>query len=210
MSALQPQSGILRIRDEDIRRVDRIFAHEFLASICKKNASLSRDGLSHYIQSKGISDYKTYLQLLFSDKSGQEISTAINYLTTNLFLFHARVGIHTFFSGRKFSLNSRTPSRTGISAFWSAGCSTGEEPYTLAIACLTSFSLQTKPFGTRKSWQRDISEKVLIKAERGVFDADAISEVPPVWIRADILNGIRTSLFRVTPTIQKGSCFSQV
>ena len=64
---------------------------------------------------------------------------------------------------------------------WSAGCSTGEEPYTLAM--LLQEYAQTHPGFRFKILATDISTTVLAKAQRGVFASDVVAPVPPLLKR---------------------------
>jgi chemotaxis protein methyltransferase CheR len=64
---------------------------------------------------------------------------------------------------------------------WSAGCSTGEEPYTMAI--VLSEYLQTHPGFRFRILASDISNVVLAKAERGVYASDVATPVAPALRR---------------------------
>ena len=68
---------------------------------------------------------------------------------------------------------------------WSAGCSTGEEPYTLAIV-LSEYGL-THPGFRFRILATDISTRVLAKAEMGVYSSDVVSPVPPALKRKYIM-----------------------
>jgi chemotaxis protein methyltransferase CheR len=60
---------------------------------------------------------------------------------------------------------------------WSAGCSTGEEPYTIAIV-ISEFCEKNKLECTFKITGTDISTKVLETAERAIYKQDVIMQVP--------------------------------
>lgn len=70
---------------------------------------------------------------------------------------------------------------------WSAGCSTGEEPYTIAMtlrdACPASEGWDVRVLAS------DIDTAVLAKAERGVYDADRTGDVPPEMLHKHFLRG---------------------
>ncbi len=70
---------------------------------------------------------------------------------------------------------------------WSAACSSGEEPYSLAMTLLSEFPRESgwnvEVLGT------DLSTKVLAKAAKGIWPAEKISGVPPLYQRKFLLKG---------------------
>ena len=62
---------------------------------------------------------------------------------------------------------------------WSAGCSTGEEPYSIAITCLETFGMTEKNFHIFAS---DLSLKSLIKAREGRYSKEKMENVPPNYL----------------------------
>jgi chemotaxis protein methyltransferase CheR len=70
---------------------------------------------------------------------------------------------------------------------WSAGCSTGEEPYTLAIV-LSEYAL-THPNFRFRILATDISTTVLAKAEMGVYSNDVVSPVSAALQRKYFMRG---------------------
>src|SRR5690606_26788576 len=63
---------------------------------------------------------------------------------------------------------------------WSAGCSTGEEPYTLAMLLTDHFN-QSKPAWDTKVLATDISSKVLSQAKQGEYTVEELSTLPYQW-----------------------------
>jgi chemotaxis protein methyltransferase CheR len=64
--------------------------------------------------------------------------------------------------------------------FWSAGCSTGEEPYTLAMILLEEFAAQLKGW----TWEiiaTDLNDRSLARAREGLFDAYSLRNTPPLF-----------------------------
>jgi chemotaxis protein methyltransferase CheR len=86
---------------------------------------------------------------------------------------------------------------------WSAGCSTGEEPYTLAIV-LSEYGL-THPGFRFRILATDISTRVLAKAEMGVYSSDVVSPVPSA-LRRKYIMGSRapgSDRVRVVPELRR-------
>ena len=85
---------------------------------------------------------------------------------------------------------------------WSAGCSTGEEPYTLAMV-MAEYKLAHPGFQFR-IMATDISTTVLAKAELGVFSAEAVKPVPSDLRRKYFMRSRDRSsnLLRVVPELR--------
>ena len=153
------------------------------------------------LQIKSFKDYYYYLR--YNQLKDQELTEVIDSLTTN----------ETYFFREEFQLKTFTQeivpevcdrkARSGDKRLriWSAGCSSGEEPYTIAMLLLDMPSLrdwQVEIIGT------DISQKVLHTARKGVYGSSSFrntdasyqsrffSEVDSKWKVADQVKGLVT------------------
>jgi chemotaxis protein methyltransferase CheR len=126
------------------------------------------------VKMHGLSSLGEYIDYLFSEKGlKEELIPLIDVVTTNKTDFFRENQHFEFLTGsvlpELFSLH-RTAN------FWSAGCSTGEEPYTLAIV-LNEF------YGSNNSlryqiYASDISTEVLQRAFNGVYENEKVEPVP--------------------------------
>lgn len=124
--------------------------------------------------------YGEYCDLLFGENGNdEEITHMIDVITTNKTDFFREPKQFTFLS--EIALPELVKLHdTGIShplKVWSAGCSTGEEPYTLSIV-LKEFG-QNFPRYSYSILATDISTKVLEKAALGIYEEEKIDHVPP-------------------------------
>ncbi|XLZ67924.1 protein-glutamate O-methyltransferase CheR [Massilia sp. SR12] len=125
--------------------------------------------------------YSSYFQLIASGQSPEETQLAIDLLTTNETYFF-REARH--FEHLRALLLGR---RQGDAAFrvWSAACSSGEEPYSIAMVLADLLPPQ--------SWEvlaTDISARVLDTARNGHYPMARASHVPPEYLRRFCLKGI--------------------
>ena len=147
----------------------------------EKKRTLIEGRLTNYIVDKGFSSFSDYLQMLYADGSGNEQTQLVNFLTTN-YSYFLREWDHFEFLRNKILPELRTHITDHDLRIWSAGCSSGEEPYTIAMVLADYFGAD------RASWDMkilatDISQRALEKARTGVYDAEALEKVPAEWRR---------------------------
>ncbi|MBT1071645.1 protein-glutamate O-methyltransferase CheR [Geobacter chapellei] len=139
--------------------------------------------LSRRLATLNISTYKEYYQFLkYNRKKDQEMMDIMDILTTN----------ETYFFRESFQLKAFTEeiipelikkkTRQGIKTLriWSAGCSTGEEPYTIAMLLSDLPELhgwKIEIIGT------DISQRVLQHARRGVYGKSAFRATDETYLK---------------------------
>lgn len=91
-------------------------------------------------------------------------------------------------------------SETPQAKIWSAACSSGEEPYTVAMILA-----ETAPCHREKIWATDIDAKILAKAKEGVYNDRAVVSVPPLYLNKYFTKG--PDGFRVIPEIKSRVAF---
>jgi len=154
--------------------------------------SLVESRLATYVgREKDYPDYRTLLHALETNPSAELLGTFLNALTTN-FSFCFRDPIH--FQILAWYIHERGPSSRAL-RFWSAACSSGEEPYSMAITLLSH--RENLPSDTR-ILATDISTKVLAKAAAGVYRTDQVlPHVSPELARRWFTEGDEPGSLRV-------------
>jgi chemotaxis protein methyltransferase CheR len=132
----------------------------------------------HHLQ---FNNYGSYFQLISSGMAPEETQIAIDLLTTNETYFF-REARH--FEHLRSVLKER---RQGSAPFrvWSAACSTGEEPYSIAMVLADLLAPQ--------GWEvlaSDISARVLETARQGHYPMTRAGHVPQEYLRRFCLKGI--------------------
>ncbi len=140
--------------------------------------SLLQARLNKRLRATGIDSYDNYYGYLISNEDPREIVNFIDCISTNLTYFF-REQQHFDFLYNIFPdyLESKLKERNHRIRVWSAGCSTGEEPYSIAMCLLNSLSTQTNI--DIKILATDISTKVLAIAKKGIYGADKLKNVSP-------------------------------
>jgi len=131
------------------------------------------------LRATGVSDFDAYLKLLRSPAGDREVAGLLNAVTTNETSFF-RTSKHFDWLQTDFVDDLRQRAKQGTHPqqirIWSAACSTGEEPYTIAM-CLTE-ARHKVPNWKIEVHATDISEDALARARAGVFDSHVSDEVP--------------------------------
>ncbi len=169
---LSPAAAI-RITPEEFRLVQELIRQHCGLHFDDHNQYLIESRLSPRLQALGLRTFRDYyLYLRFHKSREAELEHLVNVLTTNeTYFFREPQQLRAFtlevlpaLREKKLAAGQRTL------RVWSAGCSSGEEPYTIAMLILDS--------GLFSSWQveivgTDISQRVLQLARQGVYGSSS-------------------------------------
>ncbi len=133
---------------------------------------LVKTRLSKRLRSLGVRNFQDYLDHV--EKDPAELGLMIDHLTTNKTSFFRECHHFTYLQSQVLpTLRQRgEPLR-----FWSAGCSSGEEPYSIAIFLCEELRDLTR--WDVKILATDISGRMLAKAREALYEEDVVGEVPP-------------------------------
>ena len=170
-----------------------------------------RARLGRRLQDLGYTTFAEYHTLLLADTSGTELTRFINAMTTNKTEFFREA--HHFDYLRGTWLPSRGPCRRASDRrlrFWSAACSTGEEPYSLAITLLDA--LDGGQGWDLRILASDIDTDVLAHAAEGVYPMEQITPVPRHMLPKYFLRGTgtREGHVRVKPAVRSLMTFRRI
>ncbi len=141
--------------------------------------------LSRRLRVLGLDSFRAYVDLLQSDAGKDEFSHFINALTTNLTAFFREMHHFEYLASEVLpALMKRNASSRKI-RIWSAGCSTGEEPYSIAMTVAESVP---------ESWDvqilaTDLDSNVLAHAEQGVYAENRLSGISKARLHRWFMKG---------------------
>jgi chemotaxis protein methyltransferase CheR len=144
-----------------------------------KKKILVESRLSSLLSERQIPDYETYLQSVFHDHTGKEMTELLNRITTNLTYFMREASHFEYLVHNVFPWLQRTVEDRDV-RLWSAGCSSGEEAYTLAML-LNDYFKGLNGWWDTKVLATDISEKVLNTAQKGIYSSEMVETLPASW-----------------------------
>ena len=143
---------------------------------------LVRARLGKRLRAGGFKSYRDYYEFVKADRTRRELAELIDAISTNTTQLFRENRHFEFLAGIVNRWASEGgPERRIFLRIWSAGCSSGEEPYSLAMtmdnAARHHPALQYKILAT------DISTHVLERARTGIFPAERLASVPPEFKR---------------------------
>jgi chemotaxis protein methyltransferase CheR len=151
--------------------------------------------LARRLRNLGLSTFTEYRSFL--EANPKEEVEFVNALTTNVTSFF-REEHHFQFLADLLGRKSRAGQGERRLRIWSAGCSTGEEPYSIAMTILETLGRQIEGWDV-KILATDLDTNVLTIAEQGIYPADRAKELSQDRLRRFFMRGTgeRARLVRV-------------
>jgi chemotaxis protein methyltransferase CheR len=163
---------------------------------------LVRARLVKLLRARGLTSYQDYYRHILADRSGGELTQLLDAISTNQTAFW-REPAHFLHLAQEILPVWRRQKRGKLAwRFWSAGCSSGEEPYTLAIVLLAT--LPASEVSASKIYASDLSTQALAQAERGIYPESRVAPLPQEWQRRFFQKGVgrREGCVRVKPEVR--------
>jgi chemotaxis protein methyltransferase CheR len=173
------ESSMMNMTDREFRQLRELVYERLGINLTEKKRSMLIGRLQKLLRTSGFKNFQDYYEYLVNDSGMKAMTELINRVTTNYSFFYRGKSHFEYFVQAVLpevvgSLKKRNSRDLRI---WTAGCSTGEEPYMLTM-------LMREFFGNEYGlWDggilaTDISEKVLTFALQGIYPEDRTKEVP--------------------------------
>jgi chemotaxis protein methyltransferase CheR len=202
----------LRISQRSFSRLAQFVTGELGIKMPESKVSMIQSRLLRRVRELGLESIDAYCEHLFSTNGAEaERSHFINAVTTNKTDFFREPLHFRYLTGTALPQLERTRDlgRSRTLFVWSAGCSSGEEPYTLAMV-LSEYAALHPPLRFQ-ILATDVSTKVLQTARAGIYARQLIAPVPPELRRRYLLQarGEQCSV-RVKPSLRESISFHQL
>ena len=197
--ALTTVPGEARLSDADLSRIVRLVYERSGITLHSGKRALVLARLQKRLRSGGFTSFGTYLEHVERDQSGAEITLLLDAIATNHTSFF-RESQH--FDFLKTTVLPSIEQGRQIRV-WSAACSSGEEPITIAITLLDA--LDGKDASRVRVLATDLSTKALAQASSGVYKMDRVANIPLETLRRHFQKGLgeQAGTARVAPHIRK-------
>lgn len=195
-------SGIPTMSSAELAALGEFIYRELGIVITPAKKTMLEARLHRRLRALGLSSYSEYLDYLRSAKGMEvEVPQMADCVTTNTTCFLREAQHFDFLVATVLPpFLERHPGETF--RLWSAGCSSGEEPYTLAMA-LSDFRERSPGFAF-SILATDVSTRVLEEARRAVYPMEDVECLPLAWKRKYLLRSKDRSrgLVRVAPEVR--------
>jgi chemotaxis protein methyltransferase CheR len=165
------------LHDGDFRKIANLVMQKTGIVVSDRKRAFISGRLGRRLRALGLSSFSEYCRLLESSNGEPERHMLVNAITTNHTAFFREP--HHFDALVKSVLPTIADGqskRNGRLRIWSAGCSTGEEPYTLAMVLCEQQSML--PDWDIKILATDLDTNVVAHARAGLYDADRLKSIP--------------------------------
>lgn len=166
----------------------------------KKELVTSR--LSKRLRALNLNSFSEYCELIQSRAGEEELVNLIDCISTNHTFFFREGGHFNFLRDNVLPAWLSSNNRGKTLRIWSAACSSGEEPYSIAI--LLEEEKRKNPELNYSIECTDISTKILKKASDGIFAEERLREVPSFITRRYFQKGFGewAGNYRVHPDLR--------
>ncbi len=191
------------ISARDYARLSELIYREAGISLGTGKKTMLESRIRRRLQELDLPSYRSYCEYLFGPGgSRREIAHFIDVVTTNKTDFFREPRHFQFLTATGLSELAMGCANGRALLIWSAGCSTGQEPYTLAMV-LSEYA-QAHPGFRFRVLATDVSNTVLRKAELAIYSSDEVQPVPPELRRKYLLRGREkgSNRVRVTPELR--------
>lgn len=196
--------------DAEFKRFSELIHSEFGIKMPPTKKVLLQSRFQKRLRALGMSSYKEYCDYVFSKEGHeQERSHLIDVVTTNTTHFFREPKHWDIMDNIVMpELWSRGIGRNADLRIWSAGCSSGEEPYTLAMV-LHEWAESHSGFGFNVL-ATDISRKILAEAQRAVYTMDKVTDVPMHYKKKYMLKSKNGKLVKMDAMLRNKITFQRL
>ena len=199
--------GEFAFTSDDFARVAALLREDSGIHLPDSKATLVYSRLAKRLRALGLESFADYCKLVSSDAGVDERRSMLAALTTNVTRFFREP--HHFDHLRDHTLpplleEARAGGRV---RFWSAGCSSGEEPYSMALTLLSAMpeigELDVRILAT------DIDPVIIARARAGLYPKEAVSAIPPA-LRSRWLEPADGDRWGMGPAVRRLVAFNEL
>jgi len=176
----------IELGDGEFQRIRRLVKARAGIELAAGKRTLVYGRLARRLRELGYRSFAPYLDLVESGDS-DEATRFLNALTTNVTEFFRESHHFDLLAERVLPELRRTHARDRRVRLWSAGCSTGEEPYSLAMVVAESFLAESG--WDVKILATDIDSDVLARAAEGVYSDERVGRIGGDRLKRHFLRG---------------------
>lgn len=195
---------MLEISQNDFLRLVTFMKSNYGIDLSKKK-QLIMGRLSNTIVAKGFTGFPDYIDHIINRAPADDLGEMINRLTTN-YTYFMREKTHFDFLRDTILPYLVETKKDRVLSIWSAGCSSGQEPYTISMVIKEFLGSQASSWDTRVL-ATDISQNALKAAQEAVYDTESLSNLPDSWKRKYFTKTSQPEIMSVSPELKSNVIF---
>jgi chemotaxis protein methyltransferase CheR len=198
-------TGLMKMDDASFERLSTFVTKEYGIKLPESKKLMLESRLSKKVRTLGMTSYGQFLNHIFSEEGKKaDLIDVIDLITTNKTDFFREAQHFQFLTNQFLPQYPQRHIR-----IWSAGCSTGEEPYTIIMA-LEEYKQRNGDL-SYSLLASDISMRVIQEAYDGVYSLDRLEPVPLEFRRKYFLrNKQNPALARVKPFYRQKIVYKRI
>jgi chemotaxis protein methyltransferase CheR len=175
------------LKPGEFEKISQLAYKHFGVDLRQGKQALVEARIGKKLRELKMPSFQMYYDYVTSDKSGDALATMVDVLTTNHTSFFREPRHFDFLRETIFPTLRNRPEIH----IWSAACSSGEEPYTIAMSLLEAFPDEAR--AKLKIRATDISNRVLTTARNGIYPAERVANIPNEMLHRYMLKGQKTA-----------------
>ncbi|MBI3562453.1 MAG: protein-glutamate O-methyltransferase [Gammaproteobacteria bacterium] len=209
MPPAQPREREFELTDQDFTYFRDLVGQHTGITLGEHKRQLVYGRLSRRLRELRLTSFGDYCQYV-ETHADTELTEVINAITTNLTSFFREQHHFEHLATAALPEIQARNTRSRRLRIWSAGCSTGEEPYSIAMTVAETFP-NHKHWDTR-ILATDIDSQVIACGQKGVYPDERIKDISPERARRWFLRGTgaNANKVRVSPRLQELIAFRQL
>ncbi|MDH4129855.1 MAG: protein-glutamate O-methyltransferase [Spirochaetota bacterium] len=183
----------IQLSNNDFKKLRDLVYKNSGINLQEDKMSLMSARLGSILRSRKINSYSDYYDLVQKDESGQELIILLDAMTTNQTYFFREINHFNFLKDNILPeiIEIKKKLHDNKISLWSSACSSGEEPYSMALTIKDYFTKNIQNINwTLNILATDLSTRMLKKAEAGIYHKNEFAKVQDHLIKQFFQYGV--------------------
>ncbi len=205
MRRLPMENENLSLSNEEFQKLRSFVLRSIGVNLSDAKRALVISRLSKHIRKKGLHSFTQYINIV--EQNEQEKEKLFNLITTNVTNFFREVH-HFHFLTNEF-IPSLMTKQGKVVRVWSAACSSGEEPYSIAMTLENALGKTNMDY---KILASDVNTEMLQKAKAGIYRHEEVKGISYDHLKTffKLGQGENKGLFKIKENVQKKIVFQRI
>lgn len=193
---------LTQLSDKEYGLISQLVYDKFGINLGEQKRALIVGRLNKVLHENGFETFEEYYHYLIEEKTGEGLKTLVDRISTNHTFFNREFEHFTYLTDivlPEFVAGSKNVKNRSLK-IWCAGCSSGEEPYTLAMLLREFFGHAISGLDTG-ILATDISSQALDKAMKGIYANENVSKLP-AHLKNTYFKKIEDDQWEVVPQVK--------